>query len=142
MGDCAIKAFRSSIVCSILSRPRGVTRLGWELSLNSGGGSGGNWSSSRTKARLMDGPLGPATQRIRRRIVSPGASGTFEDRQPFFAERHHALGKILGLASERLKLGFQFQLLFIAVVQTVPIGAANERQSRGRPLRQFGCERF
>src|SRR5258706_3557752 len=109
-------AFRSSIVFSIRSRPRGVTRLGWGLSLNSGGGSGGNWSSSRTKARLMDVPLGPGTQRTRWRVVSPGASGTLKDRQPFLAECHNALGKILGLASEGLKLGFQFQLLFIAVV--------------------------
>src|SRR5258708_21988572 len=110
MGDSAIIAFRSSIVCSIRFRPRSVTRLGWELSLNSGGGAGGNWSSSRTKARLMDVPLGPGTQRTRWRVVSPGASGTLEDRQPFFAKGHHALGKILGLACERVKLGFQFQL--------------------------------
>jgi hypothetical protein len=37
---------------------------------------------------------------------------------------------------------FQLELLLIGVVQTVPIGPANEGEGRGRPLRELGCKRL
>ena len=61
-------------------------------------------------------------------------SAAFEVRLAFFAERHDALAEVAGLAGRRLQLGFELELFVERVVETFPVGLAQQCERGGRPF--------
>src|SRR4029077_9047519 len=57
-------------------------------------------------------------------------------------ERAHSFAEIFRTARDALRLTLEVQLLFVRVVEALPIKSPDETQRLGRPVRQIGRERF
>src|ERR1700687_1187282 len=79
---------------------------------------------------------------LSRRDDALAHSAAFELRGTLLEERAHSFAEIFRTARDALRLTLQVQLLFVRVVEALPIKAADKTERLGRPVSQIGRECF
>src|ERR1700730_14106236 len=79
---------------------------------------------------------------LSRRDDALARSAAFELRGTFLEKRAHSFAEIFRTARDSLRLTLEVQLLFVRVVEALPIKTADEAERLGRPVSQISRECF